>query len=168
MSETGRRYRPRRWERRRVTPEGREFFPPRRAREAGRRAQHKGLRHEMRVYRAFLEHQAEWPSWLLNVRHGTEEEDLREGIDFVFETKDAGDLYLQVKSSAFQAIEFLEREAERTEKRWIKVLVVHINDRKSEVYEDAIGRLAWLRLERIRKQGRVVSRTGSEESEAAE
>lgn len=168
MSEIGRRYRPRRWERFTLTEKGREFFPPRRAREAERRSLKKGMRHEMRVYRAFLERRSEWPHWLLNVRHGTEEEDRRQGIDFVFETKDAGDLYLQVKSSAFQAIEFLEHEAERKERRWIKVLVVHIDERKSEVYEDAIGRLTWLRLDRIRTQGRVISRTGSEESEAAE
>lgn len=170
MSEIGRRYRPRRWERYLFTPEGKEFYSPERNRfrEAGRRALQKGWRHEMRVARAFYQRRAEWPPWLLNVRHGTEAED-RSGIDFVFETSDAGDLILQVKSSAFQAIEFVEREAGRQEKRWIKVLIVHIDHGKPEVYEKALEVIAGLRLRRIRTEGRILrSRTGSEEAEAAE
>ena len=152
MSVNGRRHRPRK-ERTQSPPKSSKYVLTGNPLAAYQRRVSKGFRHELRLYRAFIEHVNEWPSWLRGIRHGTEDED-RRGIDFVFETADAGDLLLQVKSSAQKAIQFREGERQHQRNRWIEVHVVTLEDRKPEIFKDALKRLTDLRLERIKLVGR--------------
>lgn len=173
MSVNGRRHRPRKG-RSQPSPKSSKYVLTGNPFAAYERRVNKGFRHELRLYRAFIERCHDWPSWLLGIRHGTEEED-RHGIDFVFETIDAGDLLLQVKSSAQKAIQFREGERQYRRNRWIEVHVVTLDDRKPDIYRDALKRLADLRLERIKQVGRSFrprplqdTTPASEEADAAE
>ena len=173
MSVNGRRHRPRKG-RAQPSPKSSKYVLTGNPLAAYERRVNKGFRHELRLYRAFIEHCSEWPSWLMGIRHGTEDED-KHGIDFVFETTDAGDLLLQVKSSAQKAIQFRENEREYKRYRWIEVHVVTLEDRKPEIFRDALKRLSTLRLERIKLVGRSLrpraprdAATAPEEAVAAE
>lgn len=71
----------------------------------------RGIESEWRFFRALREYRKDWCPWLTKVRWATEQEDSR-GIDFVAQTRDVGDIYVQVKSSPGIAEEYMRKAAQ--------------------------------------------------------
>lgn len=95
------------------------------AQVAGKIGAERGCKHEARLLRIIEEAIAsrQMPEWIKCVRRGSQEEDLFQKIDVVFETTDLGKMFLQVKSS-FRRL----REFERTRRAAPRVIGFVINE----------------------------------------
>lgn len=69
-------------------------------------------------------------SWVDTIRRSTREEDIL-GIDIVVQTKDVGNLYVQVKSSQNDARRFRKKHKQRDPEKYPAVAVVVFHDAKS-------------------------------------
>ncbi|MFH1620485.1 MAG: hypothetical protein ABIB04_00160 [Patescibacteria group bacterium] len=90
-----------------------------------RRSLERGHRNEMLVYRAIITLKDK-PAWFISCRFATEKED-RGGIDLVIATNDAGELFIQVKSSTEMAQAFrIEQSAFKPD--WPLAIVVPLKN----------------------------------------
>ena len=85
------------------------------------------------------------PEWLIGCKQANEKED-RRGIDFWFETKDVGDIRIQVKSSM--------KGVEEAKKHHPKIPVVRIPPGSSEVslFRECLGVVEQERIKYLRER----------------
>ena len=96
--------------------------------------------------------------WFESVRHATPKQDMHEGVDVIVETKDVGRIYVQVKSSEFQASLFRKKRSGPRYRDYV-VLVVRAEDADSDVADRAIEQLDRIRF--LRKMRTAVRRRKS-------
>ena len=106
----------------------------------GKIGNERGLENEFKVLNG-VRGASSKPAWYRDVRHATREEDDR-GIDVVVYT-DIGELYLQVKSSKFRAVQFKRK----SRKQMIGMIVVKVKDTL-----DQLGAKAFAEVGRLRSQ----------------
>lgn len=87
----------------------------------------RGFGHEDLVFSAFAEKGVVVPDWFRFIGHGTETQDLHEGIDFVI-MSDVGKLFLQVKSSPHFVRKFKLRQLGRRYRAAIAVVLIDEDD----------------------------------------
>lgn len=105
----------------------------------------RGRRSEDRVFEAFTEGPNDAPAWFKGVRRPTPEQDLFHMVDAVVETTDAGEVYIQVKSSFTGLNRFLNAYHPADVRGIVVTLDLQDEKIRSLVY-DAAGRLRAKRL----------------------
>ncbi|GEM_PF-5632750 len=121
---------------------------PKQGMRKGTTAFAKGMLREFDVLEACCFQDWEKPAWLDTIRPGSEAED-HKGIDFVMETKDVGKIFIQVKSSTWQADRFMAKHPRNPH----HIVLIVVDDRansvdiRKRIMESAEKEHAW-RLER--------------------
>jgi len=108
----------------------------------------KGLSAEEKAFQAAMFYYPRVP-WLKCPRKATREEDFLQGIDLVFETKDIGDLYIQIKSS--QAA--VNRYKEQRRRIMVGLVIVKPPEVREIVWGNLLFALNDLRKKILEKRG---------------
>lgn len=96
-------------------------------------------------------------SWVDEIRYRTLEED-KKGVDIVISTKDAGDLYVQVKSSQEDARKFRKRHKLRDPDEYPPVAVIVWHDHRSRFStEHCLGKIKDMRRD-VLHHGKLLKR----------
>ena len=72
-----------------------------------------------------------WPRWLIGIRRATQEED-KNGIDFFAETRDAGEIPIQIKSSSAGAKTYKEKHSGKN--RTVCIVIIGENELLGDVF----------------------------------
>lgn len=114
----------------------------------------KGMLREFDVLEACCFQDWDKPDWVVEIRPGTEVED-HQGIDFVMETKDVGKIFIQVKSSTWQAERFMAKHPRNPH----HIILIVVDDRANSVdirrriMESAEKERAWRLAKRNHSEG---------------
>ena len=111
-------------------------------------ARERGFHNENRVLRALrASEDFAPPDWFIQAVKAKKEQDAK-GVDVIIETKDAGKIFLQIKSSRAGMRNFLEKHAGKM----IGVVVVGMHDSDTDIRRKVFSEVNRLRIEIFEKR----------------